>query len=688
MADSIGKIYVEISATANKLVNEVGKATQSLSLLQRSARSIQGTMIGMFGAQMVIGEVTSIINTIADFDQSMTSVKAITGAVGKDFDNLRNSAIKLGSTTQYTAQQVSELQLEFGRLGFSTKEILQSTKAVINLATATGEGLARSAEIAGSTLRAFQLDASEMGRVTDIMAGSLNNSALTLDSFAEGIKYVAPVAKVTNVSLEETSAMLSVLADAGIKGSQAGTSLRRIFTMLTADGRPLAERLKELSDKGLTLADANDEVGLYAQTALLQLSAMLPQVNKLTEEYKNNSGSAESLARVMEDNLRTNITKAKTSYDAFIISLSESKGILNFTASAIARIFQTLAGGDALALVEYEDNLKGLQQEISSGFKGAEKSLLKFEEKAKSLGKELIILRNESGKLTGVYERSFDGNVIVEAFDIQKDIAKNLSGITKTLLDYQRNKNKLDQESKDQLKQENEEYQNQIKLLNEIYRIIELGESIKRTAANFVAGAPGRSKQIRSEADKGNTPISAPVDNTISSLEEEVAKIKELQFNYEELRKTVKKLNDSKNQNIAAEADKMKSWAQSIEAVGDSIGRAIAADENLAISLSAITATIIEELERQTLAAILRNKVMSSGNIVLAAAAAAVGFSIVKGLFAKISKNKNGQSSANVSGGFTKTRSDYGFTITSRQRGTDLVNAGVEENRMRSRTRG
>src|SRR3990172_6716813 len=156
---------------------------------------------------------------MAEFDREMTQVRVITGASGKAFQMLEKYALRIGSSTKFAAKEVAGLQLEFGRLGFSTREILLSTKATVSLATATGEDLRRSAEIAGSTLRGFNLDASEMGRVTDVIAKRLNESALSLDSFADGVKYVAPVAASLGVTIEETTAMLSVLADAGIKGT-------------------------------------------------------------------------------------------------------------------------------------------------------------------------------------------------------------------------------------------------------------------------------------------------------------------------------------------------------------------------------------------------------------------------------------------------------------------------------------
>jgi hypothetical protein len=130
MATNIGKSYVVIGAKVDQLVNGVNQANKSLGTLGLAAKRLQSNLIGMFGAYQFIGAVQNAVTTLAEFDKAMVSVKVITGATGRDFDNLTQSALRLGSTTQYTAKEVAELQLEFGRLGFSTKEILQSDNTV------------------------------------------------------------------------------------------------------------------------------------------------------------------------------------------------------------------------------------------------------------------------------------------------------------------------------------------------------------------------------------------------------------------------------------------------------------------------------------------------------------------------------------------------------------------------------
>lgn len=231
----------------------------------------------------------------------MAKVQAVSGATAEEFKALSDNAKELGASTMFSAREVAGLQTEFAKLGFTATEITKVTESTLALAQASGSDLARAAEVAGSTLRAFGLDAAETGRVTDVMAMSFSSSALDMETFAESMKFVAPVAKSAGMSIEETSAMMQILANAGLKGSRAGTALRRIISEIGASGKPTAEALKDLAAKGLDLADAKDEVGRSAQSALLVLAEGVDQISPLTHELKNSAGAAKEMADVMGD---------------------------------------------------------------------------------------------------------------------------------------------------------------------------------------------------------------------------------------------------------------------------------------------------------------------------------------------------------------------------------------------------
>lgn len=239
-------------------------------------------------------------NVFRDFELEMAKVKAVSGATADEFKALSDNAKELGRSTIFSAREVAGLQLEFAKLGFTAKQITGVTEATLNLAQASGTDLARAAEVTGATLRGFGLDVSETSRVSDVMAKSFATTSLDMESFAESMKYVAPVAESAGMSLEETTAMIGALANVGIKGSQAGTSLRRIISELGASGKPTSEALKDLAAQGLNLADAKDEVGRSAQSALLKLTSQLPLIDELSGKYKNASGSAKEMADIMD----------------------------------------------------------------------------------------------------------------------------------------------------------------------------------------------------------------------------------------------------------------------------------------------------------------------------------------------------------------------------------------------------
>jgi len=262
-------------------------------------------------------------NVFKGFEQEMSKVKAVSGATAEEFEALSQNAKDLGASTMFSAREVARLQTEFAKLGFTATEITKVTESTLALAQASGSDLARAAEVAGSTLRAFGLDASETGRVTDVMASSFSTSALDMETFANSMKFVAPVAKSAGMSIEETSAMLAVLANAGIKGSQAGTSLRRIISEIGATGKPTAEALKDLANQGIGLADAKDEVGRSAQSALLILSEGVDQISPLTEEFKNSGGAAQEMADIMGNTAFGASKRLESAMEGLMISIGE-----------------------------------------------------------------------------------------------------------------------------------------------------------------------------------------------------------------------------------------------------------------------------------------------------------------------------------------------------------------------------
>lgn len=284
------------------------------------------------------------VKTFADFEQSMAKVKAISGATGSAFKDLQDKAKELGISTRFSASQVSDLMLNYSKLGFSSSEIEKITESTLNLALATGEDLANSATVAGGTLRAFQLDASQMGRVTDVMAKSFSSSALDLNKFQVSMGTIAPVAQAMGQSLETTTAQLSVLMNNGIEASTAGTMLRNMMIKATKDGFDMEEALREIAgstDKAETSLKFFDA---RATATAITLAENIDVTNQLTETYDGAAGAAKEMADIMDDTLSGSMLKLKSAAEGMAIAIGDKLAPhINKVADFIAGLAQGFA---------------------------------------------------------------------------------------------------------------------------------------------------------------------------------------------------------------------------------------------------------------------------------------------------------------------------------------------------------
>jgi len=320
---SLARTTISIGANIAGLQRGLKTAGASIKRFGGQAKRIGTTFTAAFSAPIAAIGV-SAVRTFATFEAEMSKVKAVSGASAAEFAKLESEAKRLGSTTTFTASQVAGLQVEFAKLGFTASEITKVTESTLFLAQAAGTDLARAAEVAGATLRGFGMDVSETGHLTDVMAQSFSESALDMESFAEAMKYVAPVANAAGISLEETTGMLELLAGAGIKGSQAGTSLRRIISQLGATGGDVAGTIKKLASEGLNLADAKDEVGRSAQSALIVLGNTIDTLPGLTEGLKNADGAAKGMADTMMDNAAGSFKELQSASEGARIEIGDA----------------------------------------------------------------------------------------------------------------------------------------------------------------------------------------------------------------------------------------------------------------------------------------------------------------------------------------------------------------------------
>jgi len=301
--------------------------------------SFKGIAVGV-GVGAIAGITSLFVSATkrgAEFAKALSGLEAVTGATDAEMNQLSNSAKELGATTQFTSKQVVGLQTEFAKLGFTTKEILNATKSTLDLAASLDIGLGEAASIAGSTLRAFGLETAETQRVVDVMASSTSSTALDFDALRESLKLVAPTSRAMNVSIEETTAMLGVLADNGLKGSIAGTGLSKTFIELNKKGIPLNEALKQVANSSNSLNTAIDLVGVVGSKSLLTLANNAPKIDTLTESFNNSAGAANELAETRLDNLAGDTTKLSSAWEGFLLSIEDGTGIFNTIARGIVQ---------------------------------------------------------------------------------------------------------------------------------------------------------------------------------------------------------------------------------------------------------------------------------------------------------------------------------------------------------------
>ncbi len=309
--------------------------------------------------------------TFAGFEDQMLAVKAVTGAVGDEFDRLYDQAKGLGRTTSFTAGDVGGGMLSLGRAGFDSSEIENAIPGVLNLARATGTELALSADIAAGTLRAFALEAGQMGRVTDVLVATANNSSQTLEDLGESMKYVAPIAEEYGLSLEQTAKAVGALANMQIKGSMAGTSMRQIMLRLAdpsiqkqlrANGVEALDAAKNLRPVGDILVDLGQAMqgmtnaerislgkNLFDQRAAgAALKLAKSDFPALADAIDNAGGVAEKTAKTMDSGLGGSFRRLMSALEGIQIAVGEAlskalSGVMDKVATFAVRIAELVA---------------------------------------------------------------------------------------------------------------------------------------------------------------------------------------------------------------------------------------------------------------------------------------------------------------------------------------------------------
>lgn len=241
------------------------------------------------------------IKTTADFDAQMSKVKAISGATGDEFEQLRAKAREMGESTKYSAQEAGEAFEYMGMAGWKAEQMMEGIDGILNLAAASGEELGTTSDIVTDALTAFGMSAEEAGRLSDILASAATNANTNVSMMGESFKYVAPVAGAIGYTAEDVAIALGLMANSGIKADMAGTSLRNMFQRLA---KPTKESRSAMIGLGLSLADS--EGNAYSFREIMdQIRTSFADVTVDLEAYNNaldNLDSALEKGEVSQEN--------------------------------------------------------------------------------------------------------------------------------------------------------------------------------------------------------------------------------------------------------------------------------------------------------------------------------------------------------------------------------------------------
>ena len=353
---TVKALHIAIGARVEGFQRGMSKAQRSLRDFEKSTRRARGMVVGATGAMArgfaAVGTAATIaiadsIRVFASFETSMLRVKAISGATGAEFQSLTDLAKELGSTTAFTAREAAQAMGFLAQAGFDVGEVHKALPKVLSLAAAGQLDLAQAADITASVLRGFGLEASESGRVADVLAAAASKSNTSVEGMGEAFKFAGPVASAMGVSLEETAAALGVLSNAGLKGSLAGTGLRMVLVKMGEDvagAGGLTEALETLNTEGIqAVVDTMKDLDARAGTAAVALTGQMGTLKSLTEEMRNVEGMSDKMADTLLSGVTGSAVMAGSAFESLRIKLGETFeqfGVGFF--EELTRTFQTM----------------------------------------------------------------------------------------------------------------------------------------------------------------------------------------------------------------------------------------------------------------------------------------------------------------------------------------------------------
>jgi hypothetical protein len=374
----LNDLIVTIGATTRDFDKGLGKAMRKMRTFGKNTKAL-GKSLSRNLTAPIAAMGGFAVKAAADFEFAMAKVKAVSGFTAEEVGRLEEQAKQLGASTSKSASEVAALQLELAKLGKSSTEIESMTESVLSLGIAFDEDLGAVAETVGSTLNQFGLDASESGRVADVMATAFGSSSLDLERFRESMKVAGPVANEFGFSLEETTAVLGTLANSAISGSDAGTKFKMALSELAEEGDGVKDTFVQLLKGNISYTEAMDVFGKRAAILGPILGKNGEKLAELQTKLMNSSGAANNARKVLEDTAMGGFAALQSAAEAASITMGQA---LMPTVNKVAKFITNLASGIA--------NMNSETRE----------SVIKFVAIAAAIGPLLVILPSIISGLT------------------------------------------------------------------------------------------------------------------------------------------------------------------------------------------------------------------------------------------------------------------------------------------------
>lgn len=341
--DVLSKQLSTVSARMKDLRNQTKESGSIIGKIGKAGAGTVALVTTAIGfVKKGINGVAQAFGKIADFEQANADLSTILGKNVKDIKGLTDSAMSLGRTTEYTASQVTMLQTELAKLGFNESQIRSMQEPILHFATAVGTDLPSAASLAGAALRMFELPASKTEDVLGVLAVSTNKSALSFSYLNEALSIVGPVANTFGFSIEDTTALLGALANAGFDASSAATATRNILLNLANSNGKLAKSLggsvktfpdlikglKMLDEKGIDLATTLELTDKRSVAAFNAFLSGADSAMELRESLDDVDGELQRIADERLNTVQGSIKLLQSAWEGFILQMSGSKGVI------------------------------------------------------------------------------------------------------------------------------------------------------------------------------------------------------------------------------------------------------------------------------------------------------------------------------------------------------------------------